>query len=202
MTPNTELKHEHKHGIQRATDARSLAKLAMLKPPATDHLANAQNARHYAELLVANGLWMAALNYLSHAIPPREGIWWGWYCARKATPPDPPPETLQALKVVETWIAQPTEANRALARDYALRIPSGSPAHCVLEAISFNGELEDPITGAKGPAVPYMSSKFVAAAVIGASYFPDPEHPETTSADYIRQAFDVANRIQLWAQYN
>jgi hypothetical protein len=194
---------EHKHNPPaRATDAKGLAKLAMLKPPATDYLPMSQNAKHYAELLAANGLWMAALNYLSHAIPPREGIWWGWYCARKAMPPDPPPEVKQALQVVETWIAQPTEEHRVQARDFATRIPSGSPAHCVLEAISFNGELEDPITGAKSPAVPYMSSKFVAAAAIGASYWPDPEKPEVTAADYIRQAFEIANRIQLWMQYS
>ncbi|WP_031500526.1 DUF6931 family protein [Bryobacter aggregatus] len=185
-----------------AKTTSDIVKYAMLKPPATHYLPHAQDARHYAELLVQNNLWMPALNYMSHAIPPREGVWWAWFCARKAVLPTATPEEIQALQVAETWIAKPTDENRFAARDYAALIPSGSPPQCVLEAIAFLGELEDPVTGNKSPAIPYMSSKFIAAAVVGAAYSPDPEKPDVTAKEYLAQSFEVANRINLWSQYS
>lgn len=186
----------------QARTTKEIAQQAVLKPPATDYLLEAQNARHYAELLIQHQLWMPAINYMSHAIPAREGVWWAWFCARKAVLPKSTPEELKALSLAEAWIAQPNEENRRAAKSYSARIPSGSPPQCVLEAIAFSGELEDPITGKTAPAIPYMSSKFVAAAVVGASYIPDPLKPETAALEYLKQAFEVANRINLWSQYS
>ena len=185
-----------------ARNTNEIAKQAILKPPATDYLPQAQNAKHYADLLIENHLWMPALNYMSHAIPAREGVWWAWYCVRKAVLPVATPEEQKALSLAEGWIALPNEDNRLAAKAYAERIPSGSPPQCVLEAIAFTGELEDPLTGKTAPAIPYMSSKFVAAAVVGASYIPDPENPEVTAVEFLKQAFDVASRINVWSQYS
>ncbi len=185
-----------------ARNTKEIAQQAILKAPAIDHLPQAQNARHYAELLIQHDLWMPAINYMSHAIPAREGIWWAWFCARKSVLAKATPDEQRALSLAEAWIAQPSEDNRRAAKFCAERIPSGSPPQCVLEAIAFNGELEDPATGKSAPAIPYMSSKFVAAAVVGASYLPDPEHPEVAAIDYLKQAFEVASRINLWSQYS
>ena len=185
-----------------ARNTKEIAQQAILKPPATDHLPHAQNAKHFADLLIEHKLWMPALNYMAHAIPPREGIWWAWFCARKSILSKATPEEQKALSLAEAWIAQPTDENRRAAKAYAERIPSGSPPQCVLEAIAFMGELEDPITGNTAPAIPYMSAKFVAAAVVGASYIPNPEQPEIAAAEYLNQSFDVANRINLWSQYS
>jgi hypothetical protein len=181
--------------------AQDLARLATLKPPATDFLPQSQNAHHYAELLVIHGQWMSALNYMSHAIPAREGVWWAWYCARKAHAKDQNPAVLQALGLAEKWIAQPTEENRQIAQNYADRQEvSGAPNH-VLEAIGATGELEDQISGEKIKPVPYLSCRFVFAATVASSYNLDPGEPHLAANEYLRQAFEVANRIQLWSQY-
>lgn len=181
--------------------ALELSRQAQLKVPATDLLKDSQSAGHFAELLVSHQLWMAAINYMAHAIPPREGIWWAWYSIRKVAAPDMPPDQVDALKLAETWIAQPTEENRRKAHEFSQRIDSGCGPQLLLEGIYSTGELEDPLSGNKVPAIRYMSSKYVNACVIGACYVPDPKHPEVTANDFLRQAFEVAARIQLWSNY-
>ncbi|GAB4361965.1 MAG: hypothetical protein OHK0021_06000 [Bryobacter sp.] len=186
---------------RKAKNTQELARVAMLKPPATDHLPEAQNARHFAELLAAHGHWQSALNYMSHAIPAREGVWWAWYCARKAHAAEEKPEVQFALGLAEKWIAQPTEENRQRVRQFAEREQvKGAPQH-VLEAIVATGDMEDPITGSKAAPLPYMASKYIYAAAIASAYPPDPEKPEVAADDYFRQALTVADRIQAWSQY-
>lgn len=182
-------------------NAQDLAKIALLKAPETDLLPHSQSAKHYAELLVQGGHWMSALHYMAIAIPAREGIWWAWYCARKAHAKDTNPAVAQALSLAERWIGQPTEENRKIAATYAEQGEvSGAPQH-VLQAIEGSGELEDPNTGKKLDAVPYLSSRYVYAATTASSYMPDPGNPQATATEYLKQAFEVANRIQLWARY-
>lgn len=182
-------------------NAQDLAKIAQLKAPATDYLPQSKNAQHYAELLVQNGQWMSALHYMAIAIPPREGIWWAWYCARKAHAKDTNPAVTYALSLAEKWIGQPTEENRKIAAAYAERGEvSGAPCH-VLQAIEGSGELEDPMSGKKLDAVPYLASRYVFAATAASVYMPDPANPQGTANEYLKQAFEVANRIQLWGRY-
>jgi hypothetical protein len=115
---------------------------------------------------------------------------------------DAPPEVLDALKVGEMWIAQPVEENRLKARHLAARAPAGQPQQLVLEAITATGELEDPVSGNKVPPIPYMPAKYIFASVMGSCYVPDPEKPEETATDFLRQAFEVAARINLWSNYD
>jgi len=181
-----------------AKNATEISQQAQIKIPAKDLLPLAQNAKHYTELLIENHLWIDAIAYLSHAITPREGIWWAWFCARKASSEV---AEIKALALAENWIAQPTEENRKQATLMAERLPSGSPAQCVLQAIVQTGETENEMTGDKIPVIPYMANKFIQVAVISSVYAIDHETPETIANEFLRQGLDVANRIQLWAKY-
>jgi len=185
-----------------ALNATDLSRLAAIKPPVSDLLEAATNARHYAELLIERKHWMQAIAYMSHAITPREAIWWGWFCARRAALPKSNPEALKALSLAEAWIAQPNEVNRIAARKEVPRQPSGSAPRSVLEAIDASGEMVDESTGEKLPAVPYLSAKYVNAAVLTAVYELDAKQPEAIAAEFLKQSHDVANRIQLWAKYS
>jgi hypothetical protein len=185
-----------------AKNATELSKQAGLKVPATDALAVAQNARHFAEMLIERKHWMDAVAYLSHAITPREAIWWAWFCARKAALPKSDPEQLKALSIAEAWIAQPNEDNRKAAKEQMKRVPAGSPPQCVLEAVVYTGEVENEISGEKAPPVPYITSKFVNAAVMCSIYELNAKEPELVAGEFLKQAMDVANRIQLWTQYS
>jgi hypothetical protein len=185
-----------------AKNATELSQYAQIKVPAKDLLSSSQNARHYGELLVENHFWMDAIAYLSHAISPRESIWWAWFCARKASLPKNDPAEIQALALAEAWIGQPVDENRKKAGDFAERLPDGSAAQAVLQAIHYTGETINEVNGEKIPFIPYMSSKFVNVAVLTAVYAVDPEKPEAVAQEFLKQGMDVANRIQLWAKYS
>ena len=105
--------------------ALDVCRVASIKPPATDLLASATDARNFVDLLMAQNFWMEAVAYLSHAITARESIWWAWFCARKAAQGKEDPGATNALAIAEAWIAQPTEENRIKARKTAEREPNG-----------------------------------------------------------------------------
>jgi hypothetical protein len=177
-----------------------IVRAAAIKPPAKDYLPLAQGPQHYAQLLLENNLWMAGIAYLSHAITPRENIWWGWYCARKAAQPKSDPAELAALAAVEAWIAQPTDEKRLSAWKLAEKTPAGA-ARSILEAVYWTGETENEATGEKIPAVPEVSNKFVQGAVLTAVYALNATQPEAVATEFLRQGMEVANRINLWANY-
>jgi hypothetical protein len=184
-----------------AKNALELSQHAHIKVPAKDLLAMAQNARHYAELLIEKHFWMEGIAYLSHAITPRESIWWAWFCARKASLPKNEPAGIQALALAEAWIGQPVDENRKNAGDFAERLPDGSAPQAVLKAIFCTGETINEVTGERIPVIPYMSGKFVNVAVLTSVYEVDPEKPETVAGEFLKQGMDVADRIQVWAKY-
>lgn len=181
--------------------AADLSRLAGLKPPAIDLLPLAQNSRHFVDLLIERNLWRDAINFLSHAITQREAIWWAWFCARRAALPKSEPDELKALSLAEAWIAQPTEENRQAAHHLQIRMPSGGP-QSLLEAIYSTGEIQNEASGEKAAAIPYLSCKFVNVTVLSAIYTINAEQPETIAAEFLKQALDVANRIQLWTHYS
>ncbi len=184
-----------------AKNATEISSQAQIKIPAKDYLALAQNARHYAQLLIENRLWLDAIAYLSHAITPREGIWWAWFCARKASVLKSDPAEIRGLACAEAWIAQPTEEHRLVASGLAERLPSGTPSHSVLQAIIHTGEILSDISNEKMPVVPYLANKFVQVAVITSVYTLDAENPEVIANEFLLQGLDVADRIQLWSKY-
>jgi len=183
-----------------AKNATELCRIAQIKYPGTDYLPLAQDARHFAELLLENHLWMDAIAYLSFAISPRESIWWAWFCARKAALPQSDPVDLKALSIAEAWIAQPNEDNRQAARLQSEHMPA-SVAQSVLQAIYATGDIENEITGEKSPGSPLLPHKYVQVTVISAVYAINVDNPELAATEFLRQALDVANRIQLWTQY-
>ena len=184
-----------------AKNTREICIHARLEVAAKDLLPLAKNARNFAELLIERNLWQDAVAYMSHAITPREAIWWAWFCARKAALPKSNPTELKALSLAEAWIGQPTEDNRKVAKAEAERIPAGTAPHSILMAIQHTGEFENEVTGEKSPALPYVSNKFVIGAVTAAIYEINREKPELVAVEFLKQSLEVADRIQLWARY-
>lgn len=180
--------------------ALDLARVAAIKPPARDLTAQAQNARHFLELLQQSGYWSEAIAYLAHALTLREGIWWGWFCARKATALEQDPAITAGLALVETWIGQPTDDNRARAWQARPGLPT-CPASMLIEAIHWSGETENESNGERVAPMPQVAQKHLQAAVLTAVYALNGKDPGAAAQDLLRQGAEVANRINLWAYY-
>lgn len=181
---------------------KELAHQSTLSPAARDLLPAAGGARQYAQLLLENHLWMDCIALMSHAIRTREAIWWGWYCARKAAAAKNDPVEANALKQCEVWIAQPTEENRQVARSSAERLDGALPVQALLKGIGFSGDIVNESTGERIPSAPLLANRFVNASVLQSIYALNAQAPEVPAAEFLKQAFDVADRIQTWNQYS
>jgi hypothetical protein len=161
--------------------------LALLKPDASP--------RAFFDTLLDAGHHTQAVMYLAHAIPAREGIWWAWSVARKAVSPDS--EEAAALKVVEEWIASPSDETRRACKKASSRLPQNGAVAALSDAVFFPGNLAEP--GASViPAPAFSSSKFVAACIILCAYLANPHQPLPQFQSCLNQGLDVVRRIALW----
>jgi hypothetical protein len=117
-------------------------------------LRNEMGPREFLEALAAGKQYADAIDFLAHALPAREGTWWGGLCLQHAWGDALTPQERAAGIAAVRWVIQPTEENRVAARAPADAAGVMSPAG--LLAFSANGGL---MPG------PYGSAKTVAMAV-------------------------------------
>jgi len=123
-------------------------------PDARALLREGMGPRQFIEALTAKKQYLAAIEFLAHAMPAREAIWWGCLCMQHACGEVlTPPERAAGIAAVR-WVMQPTEENRGAARAPADAAGCTSPAGAL--ALAANGGL---------PPGPYGPAKSVVMAV-------------------------------------
>ena len=152
----------------------------------------------FVALLMEKALYPDAVRFIAHALPKREGVWWGWVCARRAAGENPPPKIKGALDATERWIAQPNEGNRRMAMAAAQKAELGTAAGCAgLAAFFSGGSLAPP----EAPVVPpgeFLTAKAVSGAVIFAAVAKEPERAPERFKSFVAQGVEVTNRVKLW----
>jgi hypothetical protein len=162
--------------IQAATAAEICASLT-LKPDVKELLREGMPPQEFVAALIEKKKHIEAIDFMAHALPAREGIWWGCLCMQHACGDNlPPPERAAATAAVQ-WIMHPTEENRAAAKQPAEAAGAASPAGALAMAASQTG-----------PA----SAKAVAMAVKIASTKVEPIKMAATQRSYIDLAIEVA----------
>jgi len=147
--------------------------------------------RDFVDALVAGRQYVTGIEFLAHALPPREGVWWGCLCLQHAcgnslTPPD-----RAAVFAAVQWVTQPTEANRAAAQVPAQAAGLGSPAGFLAAAASCAG------AGAAGSISP---AKSVANAVKMATTKGDAVHFADTQRLFVELGTGVAEGRWPWPE--
>lgn len=127
-----------------------------VKKEALELVRSGMTPREFLEALMAKRQYANAIDFLAHALPAREGVWWGCLCLQHAfgnnlTAPD-----RAALLAAVQWVRQPTEANRAVAQAPAEASGLASSASSLAMAAA--------LAGATG-AAPISPAKAVAHAV-------------------------------------
>jgi hypothetical protein len=156
--------------------------------------------RTAVDALVTRELLGDAARLLAHALPPRESVWWAWWCARRALSPDAPDSAAatRALAAAEQWIAQPTDQHRRAALSAAEIVGSGTPAGCAGLAAFLCGGSIAPVGAPDTAAPPFLAAKVVTGGVMLAA-----AAAPAKSADqyrlFITQGLEVGRRIGLWA---
>lgn len=184
-----------------AATAAEVCKNFDLKEEARPLLTETQTPRDFLEALLAHRRNAAAIEFLAHALPPREAIWWGCLCLQQASGSNLSPAEAAAAKAAVQWVLDPSEENRKAAQAPGEAAKVGTPAGCLAMAATWTGgSLAPPVPSphAKAPPIPpvppgpYLPAKAVAGAVMLAAVKAEPARIIDTQRLFVELGIGVA----------
>jgi hypothetical protein len=144
-----------------------------------------QTPRELLEQLIQGRHYLDSVRLLAHALPKREAIWWAVACAKMAHGEPIPAPFVGAIRAVEDWIVDPTDANRRAALPAAEAAGLGTPAGCVCASAYFSGGSLAPVGIADVPPGEHVTAQLVAASVSMAAVFVEPSQAPEKYANYL-----------------
>lgn len=163
-----------------------------LKKEAKSLLRDDMPPRAFLEALMANKQNVAAIEFLSHALGPRDAIWWGCLCLQHADGNNLSDGDKAACKAAVRWVFSPTEENRSAAKAPADASGPGTPAGSLASAALFTGGNIAPPKAPPMAPPPYAPAKAVTAAVKLATTKADPAKLMETQKIYIELGIAIA----------
>jgi len=137
------------------------AVLALLQP--------AMSPREFVDALVDNKKYLPAIDFIAHALPAREAIWWGCLSLQRTSGDKLEPWERRGLRLTVQWVLQPSEFNRAATKQPADVLGPASAAGNLAAAASQTGGSVGPPQGPPIPPSPFAPARAVAIAVKVAS---------------------------------
>jgi hypothetical protein len=143
-------------------------------------------------VLMENKKYVDAIHFMAHALPMREGIWWGCLCMQHACGDGlNPPERAAATAAVQ-WVMQPTEENRRAAKAPADAAPPPSVAGALAMAAFLTGGSILPPNLPPTPPAPFAAAKAIALAVTLASIKTEQAKIARMQRSYVELAIEIA----------
>jgi hypothetical protein len=177
--------------VNAATAAEICARVYLDKE-ALQLLRPAMNPREFVEALVEKKQYLAGMDFIAHALPPREAIWWGCLCLQQTCGDKLEPWERAAARAAVQWVLQPNEANRAAAKRPADVLGLVSPAGALAAAANQTGGSVAPPNVPPVPPSPFAPARAVAIAVKVASTKGDPDKIQATERSFIELGIAVA----------
>ena len=180
-----------------------------LKEEARPLLREGQSPREFLDALLAGKKYAQGIDFLAHALPPREAIWWGCLCLEKGTGSDLPPLDLEAFKAAAKWVLDPSEENRHAAQTRGKALGASAPAGLIAMAAGWTGgSLAPPMTSANPkvpqpppvPPGPFVPAKAVAGAILLASAKGDPTKLLPMQRSFVELGIGVAEGRFVWPE--
>jgi hypothetical protein len=175
-----------------AASAAEICSRFQLDEKAQPLLRDAMGAREFVEALTANEQHVAAIDFMAHALPAREAIWWGCLCLQYACGDKlAAPDKAAAIAAVR-WILQPSEENRAAAKIPGEKAGPASPAGALARAATWTGGSLGPPDAPPLPPGPFMPATAVATAINFAAIKVDPAKIVGTRVLFVELGIGVA----------
>ncbi len=130
--------------------------------------------QQFVEVLFQAGLYVDAFDFLAHALPKRDAIWWACLSVRHALGPALPPKEFAAVKAAVEWVLEPDEPKRRAAQAAAEAAGFATPAACAALAVFGSGGSLVPPNLPEVPPEPSMTAQAVSRAITLASVQVDP----------------------------
>lgn len=171
-----------------------------LKPEAKALLRHGSGPAEFADALMANKQYIAAIDFLAHALPPREAVWWGCLCVQHALGGNFSQQEKAACAAAVAWVLWPVEENRAAAKAPAEAAgPASAAGNLAMAANQTGGSMAPPKAPAMPPG-PYAPAKAVAGAVKLASTKCDPAKIADTQRLFVELGLGVAEGRFVWPE--
>jgi len=148
--------------------------------------------REFLEALVGNKQYAAGIDFLAHALPAREAIWWGCLCAQHACGNNLSPTDKAACLAAARWVMQPNEQNRAAAKAPGEAAKAPSPAGALAMAVSLTGGSLGPPNLPPVPPPPFAWAVYVATAVKFAAIRVEPAKIAETQRLFVELGIGLA----------
>jgi hypothetical protein len=176
----------------RAATAGEVCAHFDLKPEAQPLLHPGMPPRQFIDALLANKQYLAGIEFLAHALPVREGIWWGCLCLQHACGENLTPADRAACIAVVQWVTQPSEQTRAAVKAPADVAGPASPAGVLgIAAFQTGGSIAPP-KAPPMPPPPFAWSKSLVNAIKLAVLKGDPIKMADTQRAYMELGIGLA----------
>jgi len=140
---------------------------------------------------------------IAHGLPEREAIWWAVQSAERVSDRVPAAD-VQAMRAAQTWVKNPTAANKAAAAAAADQTDYCGPGAWAAQGVAWSKSAEEGAAGQESAsAAPPLASQAVASAVLLAATikakpalapnFREHHHP------FILLGFHVSTGMSSWA---
>jgi hypothetical protein len=182
----------------KAAKAAEICKRFDLRDEAQSLLRDGLSPREFVDALLVHKQYQTAIQFMAHALPPREAIWWGCLCLEHINRTQWTEAEKAAGKAVVQWVLDPSEENRQAAKAPGESAGIGTPAGSLALATSWTG---GSMTAANLPPVPpgpYLPAKGVAAAASLAAVKGDPIKIADTQRLFVELGIGVAEGRVVW----
>jgi hypothetical protein len=190
-TPSQEVSNLPLMNITAATASEICARLHLDKV-ALDLLGPAMSPRAFVNALVEKQQYLAAIDFIAHALPSREAIWWGCLSLQQTCGNKLEPWERRAFRITVQWILQPNDTTREAAKQPAEVLGPASAAGGLAAAVSQTGGSVGPSQGPPVPPSPFAPARAVAIAIKMASTKSDPPEIQGTQRSLIELGMAIA----------
>ncbi len=177
--------------VTASTAAEVCARFSV-KKEAVALLRNGMAPGDFVEALIANKQYVNGIDFMAHALPAREAVWWGCLCLQHACGENLSPTDRAACRAAVQWVMQPTERNRAATLAPAQAAGPASPAAGLAMAVFQTGGNIAPPNAPPTAPPPFAPAKAVAGAVKIACTKADPVKIVETQRLFLELAVRMA----------
>jgi hypothetical protein len=147
----------------------------------------------FAGALMAGKQYLNGIDFMAHALPPREAVWWGCLCLQHACGNNLTPTDKAACRAAVQWVMESTQENGAAALAPAQAAGATSPAAGLAMAACQTGAIGAPPPAPPQGPTPYAAAKSVAGAIKMACSKADPLKLIETQRLFLELAIGMAD---------
>ncbi len=147
----------------------------------------------FLQQLINKHFYSDAVNFLAHALPKRESIWWAYLCvdAVEQLSVEKNQAVIEILQLIKTWIYRPQETVRRKIEPFTEQFPSERAISWVALAVFWSGGSITPLGKPEVQPVDYLYAKAVAGAIMLAATVV-PEKLDQHYQYFLSQGLDIA----------